>query len=106
MEREITVTIRGDFSDGDSRYYSSTVYVDITCGEFIRNSCVNLGIDPDTHDGVTRNVEVYTFQGEEGELWIYDPSSSLAISPLMEVPRLQIVEMSPPSTECSKSYAK
>ena len=27
-------------------------------GEFVRNVCVNLGINPDTVDGVTRNVEV------------------------------------------------
>ena len=31
----------------------------ITLGECLRNVCVNLGIDPDTHDGVTRNIRVY-----------------------------------------------
>lgn len=30
----------------------------ILLGECIRNCCVNLGIDPDTVDGITRNVQV------------------------------------------------
>lgn len=36
-----------------------TSYESLICiGELIRNICVNLNIDPDTHDGITRNVNV------------------------------------------------
>ena len=33
---------------------------DICIGECIRSICVNLGIDPDTHNGVTNNIRLYT----------------------------------------------
>lgn len=97
MNKKLTVRVQGDLqrrSSCGSCYYDSTVYSDITCGEFIRNSCVNLGIDPDTHEGVTRNVRVYTLKDEEEVLWNYDPFCSLEDSPLRETPRLRIVEVS------------
>ena len=34
-------------------------------GETVRNACVNAGIDPDTHDGCTRNVRAFAWSGEE-----------------------------------------
>ena len=45
-----------------------------------RNVCVNLGIDPDTRDGFTRNVRVSRSTGSSGawESWLYDPKRSLA----------------------------
>ena len=94
--KKLTVIVRGDVerNNSGSCFYNSTVFTDITCGEFIRNSCVNLGIDPDTHDGMTRNVRVYTLKDEEEVLWNYDPSSSLEESPLVNAPKLRIVEIS------------
>ena len=44
-------------------------------GEFVRNVCVNLGIDPDTAAGVTRNVTVV--RQATGQAWEYDPRRSL-----------------------------
>ena len=46
----------------------------LCCGEVIRNICVNVGIDPDTIDGYTRNVTIYR---EGGDIWIYDPYDTL-----------------------------
>jgi hypothetical protein len=42
-----------------SKRFSCPYDGDICCGELIRNLCVNLGIDPDTCDGVTGNVTVH-----------------------------------------------
>jgi hypothetical protein len=56
------------------------LYEDCICvGEMIRNICVNLGIDPDTHDGITRNVKVYlNANGEINSVsWKYNPNDSL-----------------------------
>ena len=94
--KKLTVIVQGDVerSNSGSCFYNSTVFPDITCGEFIRNSCVNLGIDPDTHDGVTRNVRVYILKDDEELLWNYDPSSSLEESPLVDALKLRIVEIS------------
>jgi len=38
----------------ESKYAECTL-----AGEFVRNVCVNLGIDPDTNDGVTRNASIF-----------------------------------------------
>ena len=57
-----------------------TQYEAIICaGELVRNLCVNLGIDPDTVDGVTRNVNVYILQPESDarELWNYNANRSI-----------------------------
>lgn len=70
-------------SDPSSTYpcsYESTVMP----GEFVRNMCVNLGIDPDTHDGVTRNVIVWrrcpTDDSPSWKQWDYHPTASLVKS--------------------------
>lgn len=42
-------------------------------GECIRNLCVNLCIDPDTVNGITRNINVYT----NNKQWNYSPNQSL-----------------------------
>lgn len=55
-------------------------YDDEVCiGETIRNLCVNIGIDPDTLEGVTRNVAVYR-RSDDGEWkqWDYQPVARLA----------------------------
>lgn len=57
-----------------------TQYEDIICaGELVRNLCVNLGIDPDTVDGITKNVNVYLLQSESEnrEAWQYNPNRSI-----------------------------
>jgi hypothetical protein len=42
-----------------------TSYDSLICiGELIRNICVNLYIDPDTHDGITRNVYIKLLQND------------------------------------------
>ena len=48
-------------------------------GETIRNACVNVGIDPDTHDGVTRNVWPFVLgDGEQAfNVSAVDPRTSL-----------------------------
>ena len=45
----------------------------LCCGEVIRNICVNLGIDPDTVDGVTRNISIQC----NNAAWTYNPHDSL-----------------------------
>jgi len=39
--------------------YSTSYDKSISVGELIRNCCVNLGIDPDTENGITKNITVY-----------------------------------------------
>lgn len=76
----ISVTI---ISRHMNRTYSSKVYSDITVGEFIRNCCVNLGIDPDTIDGITRNVCVVKLDKVSDSTtseWKYNPYQSLGSS--------------------------
>ena len=48
-------------------------------GETVRNACVNVGIDPDTHDGVTRNVWPFVWgDGEQAfNISALDPRTSL-----------------------------
>ncbi len=69
--------------------YTSRYQSDLCVGEVIRNCCVNLGIDPDTEDGVTRNISVFRKNNPETRLsasstiasdhetewtrWIYNP---------------------------------
>lgn len=60
----------------ESAYAQATL-----AGEFVRNVCVNLGIDPDTHGGVTRNAAVHLRGAQPGrswQAWAYDPGCSLA----------------------------
>ena len=45
----------------------------IMVGELVRNLCVNLSIDPDTVNGITKNVNVYI----GNNLWNYNPYQSL-----------------------------
>ena len=107
--RKLTVTVHSSSSRSSSiDNYISTVDSGITCGEFIRNCCVNVGIDPDTHEGFTRNIRVFAYacmtelgekqsskEGEhkEGTLWMYNPVASLEDSPLVAVPRIRIEEI-------------
>ncbi len=43
-----------------SGYYSTSICI----AELIRNCCVNLGIDPDTVDGFTKNIKVMNITKE------------------------------------------
>ena len=56
-----------------AKYYAAKFDIDISFGEFIRNCCVNLGINPDTVDGITKNVSVFI----DNEKYDYDPAMSL-----------------------------
>lgn len=52
----------------------------VCMGEMIRNICVNLNIDPDTHDGITRNIDIFLidpFNGERTQ-FSYNPSCSIS----------------------------
>jgi len=53
---------------------------DICVGECIRNICVNLGIYPVTSNGITQNVSVSRLgmAGGMHEVWLYDPTQSIA----------------------------
>lgn len=42
----------------DYSSYTMTWPLDITAGEWVRNCCVNLGVDPNTQDGRTINIRV------------------------------------------------
>ena len=42
-----------------SSSYLASWSLDVMGGEWVRNCCVNLGVDPDTHRGRTRNVQVF-----------------------------------------------
>lgn len=56
-------------------------YEDCIClGEMIRNICVNLGIDPDTEDGVTKNIEVYNLMDRNALdfPWNFNPYHDLS----------------------------
>jgi hypothetical protein len=70
--------------------YVCKVYPDITVGEFIRNSCVNIGIDPDTIDGTTRNVKVYLNGSKDP--WKYNPYMAICKTPLSKFKSL-IIDM-------------
>ena len=67
----IEITIE---SVGQEKLFVARVYSDICVGEFIRNCCVNLGIDPDTINGITVNVRI---NFNETINWQYNPSLSL-----------------------------
>ena len=67
--------------------YTPKVCSDIMVGEFIRNCCVNIGIDPDTVDGKTLNVIVYI---KDDELWDYNPCQVLKESPIADSRCLRI----------------
>ena len=67
------------------KVYETSYLGDVCIGEVIRNCCVNLGIDPDTHDGVTRNAMVFVLDGSGNESllhpqipWRYNPHSSVS----------------------------
>ena len=74
METErayITVIVVDDMSN---KVLYQDKYDDvIMIGELIRNLCVNLFIDPDTIDGITKNVDVY----KDKTLWKYSPTRSI-----------------------------
>lgn len=55
-------------------------YEKVVCwGEVIRNICVNLNIDPDTHDGVTINIHINIVDLESGSKlpFKYHPGRSI-----------------------------
>lgn len=67
--------------------YECTYDNEVTAGEFVRNVCVNLGIDPDTEDGVTRNASVWIQSREisgTAVRWKYRPNETLAESGLID----------------------
>jgi hypothetical protein len=58
-------------------FYVGRYEGDLLAGEIVRNVCVNLGIDPDTVDGVTQNVKVnvVSVQTDSSLLeWRYNPN--------------------------------
>jgi hypothetical protein len=61
----------------------------LCCGEVVRNLCVNCRIDPDTHDGKTRNVSVFL----NGVPWDYNAYSSLASSGIKTGDKLILIEL-------------
>ncbi len=61
MARQITVHALRKTNDDKflDRYVGC--YDSIVCiGEMVRNICVNLNIDPDTQEGITRNISICT----------------------------------------------
>jgi hypothetical protein len=92
-QEELSVTVQSRVL---GRQHTCVVDSSITIGEFIRfapgaiairiicvccrHACVNLGVDPDTHEGVTRNVLVELNDETLG----WPPSSSLRDVGLLE----------------------
>lgn len=71
-------------------------YDDECCwGEVIRNICVNCGIDPDTQNGVTRNVEVrLCTASKRSPLAIFNYSPTTKISTLgIDFVTISVVEI-------------
>jgi hypothetical protein len=56
-------------------------YEDCICvGEMLRNICVNVGgIDPDTENGITKNIVVYNLTKDTDSRmpWTYNPYQNL-----------------------------
>eukprot|EP01039_Chlorochromonas_danica_P001531 gene1533-1669_t len=57
--------------------YRSQYESHLCLAEVIRNICVNIGIDPDTVDGYTRNVIVYHKEENVWQPWRYSPGARL-----------------------------
>lgn len=72
----------------DELVYESSFENHICTGELMRNCCVNIGIDPDTVEGITRNIKVFSKSGSGWKLWSYNPSM-----PLAKATRHDILEM-------------
>ena len=78
--------IRRDTGEASEQRFEAGIMV----GECVRNVCVNLGLDPDTHHGYTRNVRVF-YQGEDISLAnpyqaiedLFEEESSLELEPKM-----------------------
>lgn len=60
------------------RSYKGEYEKSLCIGEVVRNCCVNMGIDPDTQDGVTENVIVRHFVNDEWSVFRYNPSHKLS----------------------------
>ena len=68
-------------------------YEDCICvAELIRNLCVNLGVDPDTEHGITRNVSVLKFDGVNYQPWKYNPCDELCKVQSSGILKLNIYE--------------
>jgi hypothetical protein len=61
------------------RQYTGYFDLNLCLGEVIRNCCVNIGIDPDTVDGITKNVIVRrrAVDISQDELFNYRPYAHL-----------------------------
>ena len=70
---------------------------DICVGEFIRNCCVNVGIDPDTKEGFTSNVNVYFGQNDQignpnhEKRWNYHPNQTIESLPASDYLRFVLI---------------
>jgi len=71
--------------------YEQRLHRDVCCGEAVRNACVNLGIDPDTHDGITRNVELR--RESDSTVWVYDPNCRIAKAGLAADESIEVHEL-------------
>ena len=71
----IRVSVKLDVSP--SKRYSGDYDGTICMAECIRSLCVNLSVDPDTVDGVTRNVDVFHKMNGNYELFSFDPHEQL-----------------------------
>ena len=71
---------------GSTPSFTTSYEMRVMAGEFVRNVCVNLGIDPDTTAGITNNVRVWrrkdigAFKESAWEEWCYRPEVSLVSS--------------------------
>ena len=61
----------GERGNPSSEPFESAYRQDTLAGEFVRNVCVNLGLDPDTHEGITRNATVHVRSDGQWQAWPY-----------------------------------
>lgn len=73
------VEIAVDFEMTNKQMQKVFVFEDIICiGELLRNICVNFGFDPDTHQGYTKNINVFLYFHGHLMPWNYNPNDSIA----------------------------
>lgn len=76
IEQSESLVVRASFnSKSEAQQIVRTLTYDrmLCCGEVVRNICVNIGVDPDTTEGVTQNISIR----RNGVYWCYDPQESL-----------------------------
>ncbi len=82
MVEQVLIRTKRLNRDGSVKNTYEGYYDSIICmGELIRNICVNLHIDPDTHDGITRNIVIFLVNplNNKKVSFTYNPTQSIGV---------------------------